>query len=79
MIKPLNSRFVEQKGKATKMGTKSRTGGYVLATLVGAIAGGLLIAVLTKAIPRMMSEMMSKMMGNMMAHMKERGFDPAEI
>ena len=49
--------------------------GYVLAILLGAIGGGLVVAVATKAIPKMMSEMMR----NMMAQMGEGGCDPAEM
>lgn len=45
---------------------------YVLATLLGAIAGGLVVALATKAIPKMMSQMMAGIMKNMMAQMKER-------
>ena len=51
---------------------------YMLAGMLGAIAGGLLVAIATKAIPRMMSNMMAGMMKNMM-QMKERGGNVPEI
>ena len=54
-------------------------GRFVLAAVLGAIGGGLIVALATKAIPRMMSEMMPRMMQNMMAHMGEGGFNPAEM
>jgi hypothetical protein len=57
----------------------SHNRGYVLAAVLGAIGGGLVVALSTKAIPRMMSEMMPRMMQNMMAHMGEGGFNPAEM
>ena len=59
--------------------TESRGKGYVLAALLGAIGGGLVIALGTRAIPKMMSNMMSGMMRNMMSQMGEDGCDPAEM
>jgi len=53
--------------------------GYVLAALLGAMGGGLVVALGTRAIPQMMSRMMSGMMRNMMAQMGEGGCDPAEM
>lgn len=56
---------------------------YVVAVVLGALGGGLLVALATKAIPRLMSQMMAEMMGKMprlmMDRMKSEGFDPAEI
>jgi hypothetical protein len=52
---------------------------YVLAAILGAIGGGLLVALATKAIPKMMSGMMSGMMQNMMGQMRKSGFNPAEM
>ncbi len=49
--------------------THSSKGKYILAALVGAAAGGLIVALSTRAGPKMMSGMMHKMM----AEMKECG------
>ena len=46
---------------------------YVLAALLGAVAGGAIVALATKAIPRMMSRVMAGMMENMIRRMKEGG------
>ena len=48
---------------------------YILAALVGALGGGLVVALATKAIPNMMSQVMQ----NMMSNMREGGCDPAEM
>ena len=48
---------------------------YILATLLGAIGGGLAVAIATKAVPRMMAGMMR----TMMAQMGEGDCDPAEM
>jgi hypothetical protein len=53
-------------------------GGYILAALLGAAAGGVIVAVITKALPRMAAQMTSGMMRNMTSKMKEFGFNPAE-
>jgi hypothetical protein len=52
---------------------------YVLATLLGALAGGLLVAMATRAVPRMMSGTMAKMMENMAARMGDGGGAPSDI
>ncbi len=57
----------------------SRNKGYVLAALLGAVGGGLLVALATRAIPTMMTRMMTGMMQNMMARMKEAGGNPSEM
>ena len=49
--------------------------GYVLAAALGGILGGLVVALATKAVPKMGSQMIQ----NMMVHMREAGFNPAEI
>jgi len=54
----------------------SHNRGYVLAAVLGAIGGGLVVALATNAIPRMMSGMVQ----NMMAHMGgEDGCNPSEM
>jgi hypothetical protein len=55
--------------------TGSHARGYVLAAAMGAIAGGLAVALATKAIPKTASQLMQ----NIMAHMREAGFNPAEM
>ncbi len=56
---------------------------YLVAVILGAVAGGIVVAIATKAIPRIMSRMMSQMMSEMphkmMAQMKAAGIDPAEM
>jgi len=53
--------------------------GYVITTLLGAAAGGLIMLVVTNAIPRMMKRMMSGMMENMRAQMQAEGCKPEEM
>ena len=53
----------------------SHARGYVLAAALGALGGGLVVALATNAVPKMMFRMMQ----NMMAHMREAGFNPAEM
>ena len=48
---------------------------YIIAALLGAVGGGLVVALATNAIPKMMS----KMMQNMMSNMRESGCDPVEM
>lgn len=55
--------------------TGSQARGYVLAAVMGAIGGGLIVALATNAIPKMISQTMQ----NMMAHMRESGFSPAQM
>ena len=61
----------------SEVGSQNR--GYILAGILGAVGGGLIVAVATKAIPKMMSQMFSGMMGNMMSTMREQGCDPVEM
>ena len=51
---------------------------YILALILGAIAGVLLVAYARRTFPRMMASMMSQMMRDRMAHMGEAGCDPAD-
>jgi glycerol uptake facilitator-like aquaporin len=60
-------------------GTNSDSLRYVLAAILGAFAGGLLVAVLTRAVPRMMSDMMAVTMRNMMASAGEGTCDPIDM
>jgi hypothetical protein len=52
---------------------------YLIAAMLGAIAGGIAVAVMTKAIPKMMEEISATMMGKMMKRMQEQGCTPAEM
>ncbi len=52
---------------------------YLLAAVLGALGGGLLVALTTRAIPMMMTAIMPTMMRSMMAQMQEMGCDPSEI
>jgi hypothetical protein len=53
--------------------------GYLLAAMIGAVGGGLLVALATKAVPIAMSKMMSGMMLQMMGQIRKNGFDPTEM
>ena len=53
----------------------SRTQGYVLAAVLGAIGGGLVVAMAANIFPKMMSGMMRNMMGQM----RQSGCSPAEM
>ncbi len=48
---------------------------YLLAFVMGAIEGGIIVAWATRAIPKMVSGMMQ----SMMARMQEEGCNPQEI
>jgi hypothetical protein len=62
------------------MGIISRNKGYILAAVLGAFGGGLVVALATKAIPTMMSRLMAGMMQTMMARMDTAGgCNPAEM
>jgi hypothetical protein len=72
--------MVAQAGRECEMNdASSRDKGYIVAALLGVVAGGLAVALVTRAIPKMMSGMMSGMMQNMMARMGKDGCDPAEM
>jgi hypothetical protein len=58
---------------------RSRSGGYILAVVIGASAGASLALVATRAIPSMMSRMMADMMANMQKQMGDEGNHPAGI
>jgi len=55
--------------------SRSRRGGYVVAALLGAAVGGIVVARVTKAIP----VMMSKIMGTMMAQMGGEACNPEDM
>jgi len=57
------------------IGSDTNKSGYILATVLGAVSGGLIVALATNAIPKMMSQMMR----NMMSQMRESGCDPIDI
>jgi len=50
----------------------SRKQGYLLAGLVGAAVGGILVAFVGRVFPKMMSQMMESMMANMGTSLKDR-------
>jgi hypothetical protein len=52
--------------------------GYALATVLGAIGGGIAVALATNAIPKLMQQMQAHMQ-NMMAHIEEKGIDPTKV
>jgi hypothetical protein len=53
--------------------------GYLITTLLGAAAGGLIVAWITHAVPKMMKRMMANMMENMRTQMSTGGCKPEEI
>ncbi len=61
------------------MKKNSSVWGYVIAALLGALAGGLVVAWATRLIPKMMGKMMADFPRRMMAQMKAEGRDPAEM
>jgi CheY-specific phosphatase CheX len=65
---------LEERG-ITMNSARSPHRGYVLATLLGAIRGGVAVAIATEAIFKIMSAMMQ----NMMARMGENGCSPGEM
>jgi hypothetical protein len=50
---------------------KSNTLGYIIAGLVGFVAGGIGVAVVSRALPKMMKRMMTEMMQHMSERMAE--------
>ena len=61
------------------MYTNAQTRRTILAAVLGALGGGLVVVIATRAIPKIMSQMMPAMMRNMMAQMGEGGCSPAEM
>lgn len=53
----------------------SNTRGYLLAAVLGAIGGGVIVALTANIFPKMMSGMMQ----NMMEQMRQSGCSPAEM
>ncbi len=58
---------------------ESKKTGYMVAALVGAAGGGLLVLFATDAIPKMMKRFMAGMMENMRAQMGEAGSKPEHM
>lgn len=63
--------------------SNSHLRGYVVAAVLGAISGGLVVAFTMRVIPNLMSGMMNRimsgMMQNMMSRMQAEGVDPEEM
>ena len=57
----------------------SPTKGYMLAAVLGAITGGLVVALATQAIPKMISRTMAEIMQKTMAPMGASGCTPSEM
>lgn len=53
--------------------THARPEGYLLAALIGAAGGGLLVLLASRAIPNLMAGMMAGMMRKMISEIKESG------
>jgi len=60
-----------------KINSKSK--GYILSAMLGALGGGLAVIFVTRTIPRMTSRIMAGMMQDMMAQMRESGCSPSEF
>ena len=58
-------------------GTSSGRRDLVMAAVLGAMGGGVVVAIATRAIPKIMAQMMAGTMQNMMAQMEKCGLDPA--
>ena len=57
----------------------SDRGKLVLAALLGAAGGGLVVVLATRAIPRLMGRAMSQVIQSMSAHTGEESCNPADI
>lgn len=57
---------------------RAQTYSILLAALLGALGGGLLVAWVGKLVPRILSQAMRGMMQTMMAKMKESGCSPED-
>ena len=57
------------------LNTDSHAKGYILAAILGAMGGGLVVALATQAVPKMMAAMMR----TMMAQVRESGCDPGDM
>jgi hypothetical protein len=55
--------------------TRSPAKGYIMAALLGAVGGALIVVLAAKVFP----QMMSGMMGKMMEQMRQSGCSPAEM
>ena len=58
-------------------GTNHRS--YLLAALLGAVGGGILVAFATRAVPRILQQAMSGMMQTMMERMSAGECSPSEM
>ena len=57
------------------LNTDSHAKEYILAAILGAMGGGLVVALATQAVPKMMAARMQ----TMMAQMRESGCDPGDM
>jgi hypothetical protein len=82
---PIVSRdaLLGDRGAKQMRGSNSHFTGYVVAAVLGAIGGGLVVAFTMRVIPNLMTEMMNRMMSgmmqNMMSRMQAEGVDPEEM
>jgi hypothetical protein len=73
--------FIELKiEEACMKGNKYSTpAGYLIAGVLGALAGGISVLVATRAIPKTIDKLMDSMMTNMFAKIAESGCSPSDM